>query len=122
MSEWIWKPENIDTGRLSRALKEAPSRLIKDPPAARFIGSHGEYLCTLDQCNCPDFAIKGKTMPCKHILRLALDLNIINKNGLTPDQQEKADIAVMRDELARAYGHYYLFGDSHLTDQEYDKM
>ena len=45
---------------------------------AVFRGSHGEYRTSLSSCECVDFSKRGE--PCKHILRLAMELGLIHAN------------------------------------------
>ena len=125
---WIWKdrePDSMDARRLDNAKK---AKIVKistrlDNCSATFQGSSGaEYLTTLTSCTCKDFAINNKRKePCKHIIRLAIEAGVINAYGNTPDQQRKSDFLRLRDELAYAYGNFYLFDDPMISDCEYDE-
>lgn len=126
--EWKWSDmaeDIIDPGRLSRAEKVKVSHLdiSETNCCGTFFGSKGNiYLATLDSCDCPDFAIKHGTIPCKHILRLAMEAGIINRNGRTPEQQNQSDLNNLRYKLANAYGFYYLLDDPIISDAEYDML
>lgn len=123
---WTWEP--VDAGRANRALKVKVSslELSSDDPCATFIGSSGtEYTCTLDDCTCPDFAInerKGNRQPCKHIIRLAMELGILNKEGRTAGQQLEKDISDLEQKLAIYAWHYYVLDVPDVSDKEYDNL
>lgn len=75
--------EDIDFSRRLEKAKSAeltPLGLRTDIGFAVFSGSHGVYNTTLEQCDCYDF--DGKR-PCKHILRLALEMGIIDGEYLS---------------------------------------
>ena len=123
---WLWESEAPkDEGRLKRAAKVKVDHLTitEDECSAVFIGSEGTpYATTLEACSCPDFALKHGTIPCKHILRLAMEARIINANGNTPAQQLAADREALRSQIAAAYGYYYHFHAPVMSDQAYDKL
>lgn len=88
----------ITENRLSSALKKdlTPLRLDKETAAAIFGGSGGNlYETSLDSCSCPDFAIQGFAQPCKHMLRLAMEMGEIPSEGMQTD-------------IEAARGKYYL--------------
>lgn len=124
---WIWKdraPDSIDAGRLKRAkeLKILEISTQSDNCSATYQGSKGnQYITSLTMCSCPDFAIHQGKDPCKHIIRLAMETGIINSNGNTPDQQRRSDFLRLHDELALAYGNFYLFDNPMISDREYDE-
>lgn len=64
--------------RLKRAVSAecTPLGIVKEIGYAVFSGSHGIYNTTLDTCNCYDCT--GSSVPCKHILRLAMEMGLIN--------------------------------------------
>lgn len=123
---WNWDP--ADAGRVKRAqsVKFTVLDLNQEQPYGYAAGSGMEdYHVTLDSCTCADFSImqrKGAPSPCKHILALAIKAGIINENGLTAEQQRKADIDSLKSQLAFAYGYYYLFDDPMISDKEYDRL
>lgn len=43
---------------------------------AVFIGGSGKYKTNLLKCTCPDF--KKRKLPCKHMYKLAMDLDLMN--------------------------------------------
>lgn len=78
----------ITENRLSSALKKdlTPLRLDKETAAAIFGGSGGNlYETSLDSCSCPDFAIQGFAQPCKHMIRLAMELGEVPAEGMESD-------------------------------------
>lgn len=71
--------ENADSisNRITKAgsAECTPLGILKDIGYAVFSGRHGIYNTTLDACNCFDFA--GFSLPCKHILRLAMEMGLV---------------------------------------------
>lgn len=63
--------------RLERAKSSelTPLGLRNDIGYAVFSGRHGIYNTTLESCNCFDFS---GDFPCKHILRLAMEMGLLN--------------------------------------------
>lgn len=126
MPNWIWESEAPkDEGRIKRAAKVKVDSLSINENECKgvFIGSEGTiYQTDLETCSCPDFAIKQGNIPCKHILRLAMEAGIINANGNTPQQQRLADIAALRQQIASAYGFYYHFDSPIMPDKKYDEL
>lgn len=52
-----------------------------------FSGSHGNYVTSIYACQCIDFV--RRKLPCKHIYRLAMELNIINETFDTSSSKIK---------------------------------
>ena len=78
----------ITESRRASALKKdlTPLRIDQTDSAAVFPGSDGNmYETTLDACSCPDFAIQGFSQPCKHMIRLAMEMNMISSDGMQSD-------------------------------------
>ncbi len=95
------KPENI-TGEGENASCEFVSK------------SSGEiYQTTVNECSCMDFMMRGG--PCKHMIALGAALGL-------HDLQRQAEIRAAADKLCMAYGSYYLFGCSRVSDGEYRKL
>lgn len=124
--KWEWGP--VEAGRAARALKVnvISLDLKNSDPSAEFVGSKGDhYTCTLDDCTCPDFSIqqkKGNRQPCKHIIRLAMERGILNRDGRTDSQQLDYEIDVLEWELALYAWHYYVLDDPDIPDSEYDDL
>jgi len=79
----------ITENRLASAKKKemTPLRLYPDDNNAFFGGSTGGlYFTTLDECQCADFAINGRMQPCKHMIRLAMELGMIDNSGMESDE------------------------------------
>ena len=78
----------ITENRRISALKKdmTPLRIDRASSSGLFAGSSGSiYETNLDQCTCPDFAIQGFSQPCKHMLRLAMELDLIPNDGMQSD-------------------------------------
>lgn len=77
MLDWI---ENKGYERfLHNAIKKetTPYTLDKDKKIAEFVGKEAEiYTTTLDSCNCAASVIYNE--PCKHRIRLAIELGLLN--------------------------------------------
>lgn len=123
-----WEWGQVEAGRAARALKVkvVSMDLNSDDPSAVFAGSSGaRYTCTLDDCSCPDFSInerKGQRQPCKHMIRLAMELGILNREGRTVQQQTKQDLSELEHRLAIYAWHYYVLDDPDVSDNEYDRL
>jgi len=123
-----WEWSSIDAGRAERALKVkiVSVDLNSNVPSGIFAGSGGaQYTCTLEDCTCPDFAInerKGNRQPCKHIIRLAMECGILNRNGRTPQAQSAYDLNDMERTLALYAWHYYILNRPDVSDKEYDDL
>jgi len=82
---WPWQLADIDKNRLNRAVKISPDNVTTSPElAAEYISSTtGEvYHTTVASCSCVDFSkYLHKKKPCKHILSLALCMNVIDESG-----------------------------------------
>lgn len=123
---WNWGA--VEPGRAARALKVkvVSFDLAGNDPSAKFIGSTGaEYICTLDDCTCPDFSNnekKGKRQPCKHMIRLAMEMGILNKEGRTSEEQDAHDLARMEQSLALYAWRYYVLNSPDISDGEYDDL
>ena len=86
---WAWDIGD-DIKKLERAKKVKIDVIDRENNKGKFIGSSGEiYRTNLLECTCVDFSVK-KTF-CKHMLRLAMELGVVNSNGRTPEQQEEYD-------------------------------
>ncbi len=77
--------------RIQRALSKdmTPASLDKDSQTAIFLGSSGDlYRTTLDECTCTDFQMTlQRTFPCKHILRLGMELGIYPADKMKSDPE-----------------------------------
>lgn len=63
--------------RIQRACEESYNIKSEDTAfgTALFIGGSGKYRTSLVECSCPDF--KKRKLPCKHMYKLAIDMNLI---------------------------------------------
>lgn len=66
-----------DLKRLTSAQKSecTPSSLDKEKQVGSFTGKHGSYTASMYECTCVDFM--RRKLPCKHMIRLAIELNYI---------------------------------------------
>ena len=79
-----WKWGLLDTGRVERAKKVKLLSVDSASSSCRCAGSSGVvYDTTLISCTCSDFTIQHGAQPCKHIIRLAMELDVLNENGMT---------------------------------------
>ena len=61
-------------------------RFAEITPAGKAIGSQGEvYHVTLNSCTCPDF--QTRKIPCKHMLKLAMELGVLSSVDTTAAEQ-----------------------------------
>lgn len=128
--KWVW--QSVDENRVRNALKIAKDLVHLDGEKAeasiesspdRKTGEIITHVVTLARCSCQDFNVNNHgEKPCKHIIRLGMELGIINENGLTPEQQREKDIIELRDKIARASGYYHVFHSPICTDNTYDRM
>lgn len=80
----------VTESRFASALKKelTPLELSSENQSGRFVGSEGNiYQTTLDSCTCADFAIQGYAQPCKHMIRLAMEFNLISGAGKVSDPE-----------------------------------
>lgn len=116
---WNW-PE-IDKKKVERAKSVKILTLDKENCALECIGSGGEiYQVSLSSCTCTDFARKHDA--CKHMIRLAMELGILNESGNTMEQQREVDLFIAKHDLAYWFGCYYLFNSPVVSDDEYDAL
>ena len=78
-SFYFWKESNV---KRACEAKLTPLSVDFDAKTANFPSSRGSssYTCSLDFCSCVDFSINRK--PCKHMIRLAYELHIIDLPGV----------------------------------------
>lgn len=65
--------KRISSGKMSSC---TPAILDKNNCCASFHGRRGNYETHLDSCTCTDFS--RRSLPCKHIYRLALELGLLS--------------------------------------------
>lgn len=78
INEWLSRDNKEQNERYERSKKNVltPQSVNSDTQTAVFKSEHGIYNTTLYSCNCFDF--NKRNLPCKHIFRLALELNMID--------------------------------------------
>ena len=118
-SDW----NNIDPKRLKAAASTKLLSLDPKTQTAVFEGSSPQpYTTTRSNCSCAHHRKTGEI--CKHMVRLAQELGILNVNeqGLSPEQQFRSDIDSLRDKIALASGYYYVFHAPIMGNDEYDSL
>lgn len=110
----------------SRVKNSKTTHIISiDPsvPCAEFLSSDKEsqYHTTLEACECVSYFVNRDT-PCKHMVRLAMELGILDSNGFTPKSKVMHDLSEIRTKLTFAFANYYLFDEPSISDKEYDKL
>lgn len=87
--------------RISTASKIKANDIVIDTEEqiAQIKGSDGIYDVTLDSCTCMDFSIRR--LPCKHIYRLASELNLVDELPTINKAAAEAFKATIPDEIAR---------------------
>ena len=82
----LW--EDVDAKRTKSALSGDLTPLSIDAVSgnASFAGSSEKYWVTLEECTCRDFHInQARSSPCKHMIRLAMELKLIPSDGKVDD-------------------------------------
>ena len=98
LESWGNIPDSTDLAKRLKSASEAkltPLEFDRDNKSAVFSGDHGVYNTRLNYCTCADFGIqqrKGKNLPCKHILRLAMELRMIDAPYKTDPSKVKKPI------------------------------
>lgn len=86
-SVWSDNLENDEAQakRMASARKSAltPIQINHTELSGIFSGKHGEYVTTIANCQCGDFISRRK--PCKHIFRLAHELNLLDLGTVQSD-------------------------------------
>ncbi len=87
--------------RISTAMKikESDIEINSEEQTAKINGSDGVYDVTLDSCTCKDFSIRQ--LPCKHIYRLASELNLVDELPTIDKVAAEEFKATIPDEIAR---------------------
>lgn len=79
--DWLFPLIDVDQSeRFGRAMQTKPISINKEQQSGTFCGSEGDtYITTLKSCSCMDYWKRKRV--CKHMYRLAFDLNLINSGG-----------------------------------------
>ena len=74
-----WNAREFDSRRMAAAKSKTltPVRVDNESLVGYFQGRRGRYKTTLKSCQCGDFLHTGAT--CKHILRLAMELGVLER-------------------------------------------
>ena len=96
---------------MSKKVKKGIVSLDKSSGYAVIKGSGSEpYECTLDECTCVDFSMRG--LPCKHIYALADELGLLSD---FPKYKESSDTFDPEAEK-RKYKELFLNGNIYVDD------
>ncbi len=87
--------------RISTAQKIKAKDIVIDSEEqiAQIKGSDGIYDVTLNSCTCMDFSIRR--LPCKHIYRLASELNLVDELPTINKDASEAFNATIQEEITR---------------------
>ena len=82
------------------------------------------HTTTLRTCSCEAYKYREKLGrgPCKHMVRLAMELGLVNENGCTPEEQLAEDIRNVEARLALTAGFYHVIHQPLIADEEYDRL
>nr|MBQ4456229.1 hypothetical protein [Clostridia bacterium] len=86
----LFSAELVDEPRRKKALSGELTPIDKNyaDQIFSFVGSEGGiYTTTLDECTCADFAIQGGVKPCKHMIRMAMELGLYPNAGMVSDPE-----------------------------------
>lgn len=98
---WGEIPESSDLDKRLKSASSAkltPIEIDRENKTAIFAGSTSIYQTSLRTCNCPDYSInrnKRNYLPCKHILRLAMNLGLLKY----PYKEDASAIKDPRDKI-----------------------
>lgn len=119
----MWSYDNLPKTRIQGAKAAHMISIDRDARKAIFVSStlpKAYYSATLDRCGCTYYRTKGG--PCKHMVRLAMELGEITPDGITFERQAESDFKDLCDALALAYGYYHLLHDPIMSDSDYDML
>ena len=122
--EWIWDSDCIDAKRLERAASTVilPGTLDRQSGTALFQGAEDIYETSLTACTCMDFVKREGASPCKHILRLGIELGFIDEHGLNQKEQKLLAVKDLQFQIALAYGMDKRFHQPIMSDASYDAL
>lgn len=122
MSRTSWDFLSIPPQRVKAAKSTHLLAVDRKNETATFLSSDKEtvYHTSLTGCECVYYCTHGD--PCKHVVRLAMELGVLNSNGVPPEEQDRRDCAAYRDKLALAFGYKHLFGEPTMSDEEFNSL
>ncbi len=84
-----FNPNDVDSSRAKKALSKelTPLEIDRNEKTACFVGSEGDlYNTDMTQCSCMDFSMNlGGMKPCKHMIRLAMEIGQYPSAGMASD-------------------------------------
>lgn len=105
----LFSAGQVDEYRKRKALSAelTPVSIDEKAQTAKFAGSEGDvYNTSLDTCTCVDFTMNlGGYSPCKHMIRLAMELGLYPDDGIVRDQKaayERYYVGVLREFIRNA--------------------
>lgn len=76
------------------------------------------YHTSLKKCECTYFVSKYDL--CKHMVRLAMELGVVNSEGRTPRAQFEYDYERLRNQIALAYGYAKYFEEPIMSEKAFE--
>lgn len=117
--KWEWPAPVASRVKSAKSVKLDTISYENGEPYTIAHGSKGErYNVSLHACDCAFFSRKRGSEPCKHMVRLAMDLNLLNNNSTIVEET----IQKLKDKIALAAGYYYVFNDPIMSDSLYDLL
>lgn len=122
---WKWGSVRNDMNRIKNANKAEIERdtFKLNEPYAVFHGSDGDiYHTTLEVCDCPGKSRWHTDRACSHMIRLAMEVGILDNQGRLESEQLFDDMSFEEQFLAIYSWHYYARHVKLIPDKEYDEL
>ena len=112
--------DHIKPARVTAAKTAHLVSVDKDAQTAVFLSSDNlsHYETSLARCNCTYFISKYDL--CKHMVRLAMELGVVNSEGRTPRAQFEYDYERLRNQIALAYGYAKYFEEPIMSERAFE--
>ena len=119
---WEWDSVKSDAGMLKKAkeVKILSLKMDDNDLYATFQGEKGEeYTTTLDDCSCPQKSRFKPAQACKHMVRLAMEVGVLDANGRTEQERFEDEVNDLETDLAKWAWYYYQLKKPLVTDAIY---
>lgn len=112
--------DHIKPARVTAAKTAHLVSVDKDAQTAVFLSSDNlsHYETSLSRCDCTYFISKYDL--CKHMVRLAMELGVVNSEGRTPRAQYEYDYSRLRNQIALAYGYAKYFEEPIMSERAFE--
>lgn len=112
--------DHIKPARVTAAKTAHLVSVDKDAQTAVFLSSDNlsHYETSLARCDCTYFISKYDL--CKHMVRLAMELGVVNSEGRTPRAQFEYDYERLRNQIALAYGYAKYFEEPIMSERAFE--